>query len=238
MGPEGPQVPGGRDGQPDAPPGVQGTVEAGGLRQRTQRTKATKRTEALILLVALVLWVPSSHALPLRLDRPHRRPAPGPVRGGHLPGQRPRRPEAEQDQLGGPPQAPAERSDRHRRGEPVPAREQGQGAPPPPPGPVPGTPRTRPARIPFAPPRLRRGPRAGRETAPVRQGPAALADGWVRAGYPGRRRSPGRGGGRTARAHHRQPRRLPPNRPETLAGGQPIARPVRSEAATIVSGAW
>src|SRR5262249_6058943 len=58
-----------------------------------------------------------------RLDQPERPATAGAVRGGHLPGERPGRPEAKQDKLGGAPAPPAERPDRHRGGEPLAARE-------------------------------------------------------------------------------------------------------------------
>ena len=62
------------------------------------------------------------------LDDAERRAVARTVRGGHLPRQRARRAEAQQDQLGGAAAPPAERPDRHRRGEPVAAREPRPGA--------------------------------------------------------------------------------------------------------------
>src|SRR5262249_37243664 len=65
---------------------------------------------------------------PGNVDRADRRPTAAAVRGRYLPGQRPGRPEAEQDQLRGATAASAHWTDRDRGREPVAAPESGAGA--------------------------------------------------------------------------------------------------------------
>ena len=88
---------------------------------------------------------------------------------------------------------------------------------------------------PRRPPGLRPGPRRRRPAAPARprtpgsgRPPASCWTCWPRV--------EARVGDAAERAGHldRQPDRLPPDRPETLAGGQPAAGPVRAKAVKIV----
>src|SRR5262245_36282146 len=68
---------------------------------------------------------PNVRAPPGRLGEPDRLAAARAMRGGHLSRQRTGRAEAQQDIVGGPHPASAQRPDRDRRGEPLAARKPG-----------------------------------------------------------------------------------------------------------------
>src|SRR5581483_6298342 len=88
-------------------------------------------------------------------------------------------------------------------------------------------------------PRLPGRPRRRRPAAHEPEEPAVLARGRRGARRAPRGGGPGRRRGRAARRLDRQPDRLPPDRPEGVAGGEPAAGRVRAEAVEIVgSGQW